>query len=102
MTATELLEKMRLQDLLHLADTGQIVWTEFPPPPEHAKAMRCFEGVGGDYRVLVLQANTPEHGIVHEGTVTLRSQPWLARLTAQNDGTHLASYLWHKAAAGRN
>lgn len=57
-----------LEKIESLADTGNINWrTAVNPRPD---AMRSFEGDVNGVRVLVVESNTVEYGIVNEGMAT--------------------------------
>jgi hypothetical protein len=78
-------------------DAGQVKWIEGPVPKP--TAMRSFLGTSasGRYTVLVVQANTKEYGIVHEGMFTALAEGLFIPLQPK-----LADHLYHLAAAARN
>src|SRR6267142_7202769 len=59
-------------------ESGRVTWeTEVTP---RLDAMRAFAVHASDYHVMVVEANTKEFGIVHEGTIVAPAQGLVMRL----------------------
>lgn len=88
--------QFHLVAVANLCDTNQLKWTSVSPP--NPDAMRVFECSTAKYRILICQANTKEHGIVHEGILTaLQDGPMVIHIPP-----HAADRMYHLAAAQQN
>lgn len=95
------LAKRHLNNIVKLADNGEITWQEQAAP--RPDAMRAFSASTKDYQIMVCQANV-QHGkepahVIHEGMAIAISGtgPLVIRMTPE-----IADKLYHMAAAQRN
>lgn len=85
-----------LKAIMLAVESDQVQWKSAPPPKEGAS--RAFSGVAPGYQIMVVQANTPEYGIVHEGMVMASGSSFaVIRLPPE-----LADKVYHIAAANQN
>ena len=77
-----------------LVASGLTTWVELANPKPDA--LRSFGGRGGGYSIVVVQANTPEKGVVHMGMMTA-PDGMVIKISDEH-----ADALYHHAVAQRN
>lgn len=86
----------QLQAVWKAVESGQVNWKSVPPPKEGAS--RAFSGTASGFQIMVVQANTPEYGIIHEGMVlSSGSAVSVIRLPPE-----MADKIYHVAAQTQN